>query len=318
MKKAFLQLHLSIFLAGFTGILGLLIKLNEGLLVWYRLLFTSVSMWILFSLTNKLKRIPLSDILKLAGIGFISALHWIAFYGSIKYANVSVALVCFSAVGFFTALLEPLLLRTRIKWIDVLLGLVVIAGIYLIFHFDPKYKIGIILGVICSLLMAFVIIYIRQFVQRINTETVLTYQLSGGFIALTAVMPIYLYYLPTEKLLPNLEDFGWLIVLAWFCSVWAFNLSAVALKKLSAFTVNLSFNLEPVYGILLAFIFFGENKNLNKWFYIGFLLIAVSLAVHVVLLVKEERRKKTTRFKKQKLDATNSYSLGYKLKIKKR
>lgn len=293
MKKAFLQLHLSIFLAGFTGILGLLIKLNEGLLVWYRLLITSITMWILFSLTKKLKQISLSDILKLAGIGFIAALHWIAFYGSIKYANVSVALVCFSAVGFFTALLEPLLLRTRLKWIDVLLGLVVIAGIYLIFHFDPKYKIGIILGVTCSLLMAFVIINIRQFVQRINTETVLTYQLSGGFIALTAVMPIYLHYLPTEKHLPNLEDFGWLIVLAWFCSVWAFNLSAVALKKLSAFTVNLSFNLEPVYGILLAFIFFGENKNLSKWFYIGFLLIAASLAVHVVLIVKEERRKKT-------------------------
>lgn len=301
MKKAFLQLHLSIFLAGFTGILGLLIKLNEGLLVWYRLLFTSVSMWILFGLTKKLKRIPLSDILKLAGIGFIAALHWIAFYGSIKYANVSVALVCFSAVGFFTALLEPLLLRTRIKWIDVLLGLIVIACIYLIFHFDPKYKIGITLGVICSLLMAFVIIYIRQFVQRINTETVLTYQLSGGLIALTAVMPIYLYYLPTEKLLPNLEDFGWLIVLAWFCSVWAFNLSAVALKKLSAFTVNLSFNLEPVYGILLAFIFFGENKNLSKWFYIGFLLIAASLAVHVVLLVKEERRKKNNKIHEAKV-----------------
>ncbi len=293
MKKAFLQLHLSIFLAGFTGILGLLIKLNEGLLVWYRLLFTSVTMWILFSLTKKLKRIPVSDMLKLAGIGFIAALHWIAFYGSINYANVSVALVCFSAVGFFTALLEPLLLRTKIKWIDVLLGLVVIAGIYLIFHFDPKYKIGIILGVICALLMAFVIINIRQFVQRINTETVLTYQLSGGFIALTAVMPIYLYYFPTEKRLPTLEDFGWLIVLAWFCSVWAFNLSAVALKKLSAFTVNLSFNLEPVYGILLAFVFFGENKNLSKWFYIGFALIAASLAVHVILILKEERRKKS-------------------------
>lgn len=292
MKKAFLQLHLSIFLAGFTGILGLLIKLNEGLLVWYRLLITSITMWIFFTLTKKLKRIPLKDIWKLTGIGFVAALHWIAFYGSIKYANVSVALVCFSAVGFFTALLEPILLRTRLKWIDVFLGLVVIAGIYLIFHFDPKYKIGIILGVICALLMAFVIINIRQLVQRINTETLLTYQLSGGFITLTAVMPIYLYYFPTEKLLPTVEDFGWLIVLAWFCSVWAFNLSAIALKKLSAFTVNLSFNLEPVYGIILAFIFFDENKNLSKWFYIGFALIAAALAIHVLLILKEERKKK--------------------------
>ena len=137
MKKAFLQLHLSIFLAGFTGVLGLLITLNEGLLVWYRLLITSLSMWILFFLTKKLKRIPLHDIIRLTGLGFIAALHWIAFYGSIKYANVSVALVCFSSVGFFTALLEPVLLKTKIKWIDVFLGLVVITGIYLIFHFDP-------------------------------------------------------------------------------------------------------------------------------------------------------------------------------------
>jgi drug/metabolite transporter (DMT)-like permease len=292
MKKAFLQLHLSIFLAGFTGVLGLLITLNEGLLVWYRLLITSVSMWILFTITKKLKRIPLNDMLKLIGLGFVAALHWIAFYGSIKYANVSVALVCFSSVGFFTALLEPVLLKTRIKWIDVFLGLVVIAGIYLIFHFDPRYKIGIILGVICALLMAFVIIYIRQFVQRINPETLLTYQMSGGFLTLTAIMPVYLYYFPTEKLLPNMEDFGWLLVLAWLCSVWAFQLSASALKKLSAFTVNLSFNLEPVYGIILAFVFFGENKNLNQWFYIGFTLIAAALAIHVLLILKEERNKK--------------------------
>jgi drug/metabolite transporter (DMT)-like permease len=292
MKKAFLQLHLSVFLAGFTGILGLLITLNEGMLVWYRLLITSVSMWIFFSITKKLKRIPLSDMLKLSGLGFIAALHWIAFYGSIKYANVSVALVCFSSVGFFTALIEPVLLRTGLKWIDVFLGLVVIAGIYLIFHFDPKYKTGIILGVICALLMAFVIIQIRQFVQRINPETLLTYQLSGGFITLTAIMPIYLYYIPTEKLLPNMEDFGWLLVLAWFCSVWAFQLSASALKKLSAFTVNISFNLEPVYGIILAFIVKGENKDLNKWFYIGFALIAAALLIHVLLILREERKKK--------------------------
>jgi drug/metabolite transporter (DMT)-like permease len=292
MKKAFLQLHLSVFLAGFTGILGLLITLNEGMLVWYRLLITSVSMWIFFSITKKLKRIPLSDMLKLSGLGFIAALHWIAFYGSIKYANVSVALVCFSSVGFFTALIEPVLLRTGLKWIDVFLGLVVIAGIYLIFHFDPKYKTGIILGVICALLMAFVIIQIRQFVQRINPETLLTYQLSGGFITLTAIMPIYLYYIPTEKLLPNPEDFGWLLVLAWFCSVWAFQLSASALKKLSAFTVNISFNLEPVYGIILAFIVKGENKDLNKWFYIGFALIAAALLIHVLLILREERKKK--------------------------
>ena len=290
MKKAFLQLHASVFLAGFTGILGLLIDLNEGLLVWYRLLLASVAMWILFSITGKLQKISLKDIIKLTGIGFLAAIHWVTFYGSIKYANVSVALVCFSSVGFFTALAEPILLRTKIKWIEVLLGLLVIAGIFIIFHFDPKYKVGIILGVICALLMAFVMIFIRQFVQRINSETILTYQLSGGLVSLSLLMPFYLKLFPTEYIIPDLNDWLWLLVLALFCSVLAFMLSVNALKKLSAFTVNLSFNLEPVYGILLAFIFFGESKQLGWSFFTGFALISLSLIIHVWMLFKQQRK----------------------------
>ncbi|HEY6064003.1 MAG TPA: DMT family transporter [Chitinophagaceae bacterium] len=290
MRKAFFQLHISVFLAGFTGILGKLIHLNEGLLVWYRLLITSVTMWILFSVTGKLQKIAFKDIIKLAGIGFLAAMHWVAFYGSIKYANVSVALVCFSSVGFFTAMVEPVLLHTRIKWVELLLGLMVIAGIYIIFHFDARYKTGIILGVICALLLAFVMIFIRQFVQRINPETLLTYQLSGGFIALSVLMPLYIQQFPTHSLLPTLDDWGWLLVLSWFCSVWAFKLSAYALKKLSAFTVNLTFNLEPVYGIILAFVIYKENQLLSNWFYAGFAIIAASLIIHIFMLLRVEKK----------------------------
>jgi drug/metabolite transporter (DMT)-like permease len=290
MKKAFLYLHISVFLAGFTGPLGRLIHLNEGLLVWWRLLITSVTMWILFSLTGQLQKISKKDILKLTGIGFLAAIHWVTFYGSIKYANISVALVCFSAVGFFTALAEPLLLRTRIKWLEVFLGLMVIAGIYMIFHFNPEYKTGIILGIICAVLMAIVMIYIRQFVQRINPQTVLTYQLSGGLVTLSLLMPIYIWQFPPEYMMPTQEDWGWLLVLSWLCSVFAFQLSANALKRLSAFTVNLSFNLEPAYGILLAFIFFGESRDMDWSFFAGFALIAASLIIHIVLLLKKERK----------------------------
>jgi drug/metabolite transporter (DMT)-like permease len=290
MKKAFLYLHISVFLAGFTGPLGRLINLNEGLLVWWRLIITAITMWIIFSFTGQLQKISKKDILKLTGIGFLAAIHWVTFYGSIKYANISVALVCFSSAGFFTALVEPLLLRTRIKWLEVFLGLLVIAGIYIIFHFDPRYKVGIILGVICALLMAFVMIWIRQFVQRINPPTLLTYQLSGGLVTLSLVMPLYIHYFPPEYLMPTTEDWVWLLVLSWLCSVLAFVLSASALKKLSAFTVNLSFNFEPVYGILLAFAIFGESKDLNRSFFAGFILIAVSLIIHVILLLKKEKQ----------------------------
>jgi len=290
MKKAFLYLHISVFLAGFTGPLGRLIDLNEGLLVWWRLIITSVTMWIVFLLMGKLQRISAKDILKLTGIGFLAAIHWVTFYGSIKYANVSVALVCFSAVGFFTALVEPILLRVRIKWIEVLLGLMVIAGIYLIFHFNPDYKIGIILGIICAVLMAFVMIWIRQFVQRINPQTVLTYQMTGGLITLSMLMPFYIQQFPTDYIIPNFKDWMWLLVLAWFCSVLAFQLSAKALKSLSAFTVNLSFNLEPVYGIFLAIVLFGESRDFDWSFFAGLSLIAASLVIHVIMLLRKERK----------------------------
>ncbi|HVE60311.1 MAG TPA: DMT family transporter [Chitinophagaceae bacterium] len=295
MKKAFFQLHIAVFLGGFTGILGKLIDLNEGLLVWYRLLISAVSMWILFFLTKKLQKIAFRDAIKLSGIGFLAAIHWVTFFGSIKYANVSVALVCFSSVGFFTALFEPVILRVRIKWIEVFLGLLVMAGIFIIFHFDPKYKTGILLGVGSAILLAFIMIFIRQFVQRVNPETLLTYQLSGGLITLSLLMPFYMQQFPTSYVFPDLKDWMWLLVLSWFCSVWAFQLSVNALKKLSAFTVNLTYNLEPVYGILLAFIVFNENEFLSKWFYIGFALIAVALVIHIIMLAKEERKVVTGR-----------------------
>jgi drug/metabolite transporter (DMT)-like permease len=192
-------------------------------------------------------------------------------------------------------LVEPILLKTRFNWVEVFLGLMVMAGIYLIFHFDPQYKLGILLGLICALLMAFVMIFIRQMVQRINPETVLTYQISGGFVTLTILMPLYFYFVPTQKFLPNLEDIGWLLILAWLCSVLAFQLSVYALKRLSAFTVNLNFNLEPVYGIILAFVFFNENKKLSSGFYLGLTLIALSLIIHVLMVLqgrtKKEKRK---------------------------
>ena len=290
MKKAFYQLHIAVFLAGFTGILGKMIHLNEGLLVWYRLLISAATMWIVFSLTKKLQRVAFRDVIKLTGIGFLAAIHWVTFYGSIKYANISVALVCFSSVGFFTAFLEPVILGVKIKWREVFLGLLVIAGIFIIFHFDPNYKTGIILGVISALLLAFVMIFIRQFVQRMNPETILTYQLTGGLIILSVFMPLYMQQFPTGYIFPGVNDWMWLLVLSWFCSVWAFQLSANALKRLSAFTVNLTYNLEPVYGIILAFIIFKENQFLSKWFYIGFTLIATALIIHIFLLLKEERK----------------------------
>ncbi len=231
MRKAFVQLHIAVFLAGFTGILGRLITLNEGVLVWYRLLISSITMWVLFALMKRLQRISVKDMFRIAGVGCIAALHWTSFFGSIKYANISVALVCFSAIGFFTALFEPLITHRKFIWQELLLGLLCMLGIYIIFHFDPRYKTGIIIGIISAMLAAIFPIFNRQLLQRMNAETLMTYELSGGVISLTLTLPFYLQLFPAEYLWPSASDWGWLFVLAWICSVWAFQLSANALKK---------------------------------------------------------------------------------------
>lgn len=290
MKKAFIQLHIAVFLAGFTGILGRLISLNEGMIVWYRLLLTSITMWVLFAVLEKINKISLIDILKISGVGFVAAIHWVTFYGSIKYANVSVALVCFSAIGFFTALFEPLILRQKINRVELLLGLVTIAGIYIIFHFDTQYKTGIIIGLVSSILGSLFPIFNRELLKRTNVETMLTWQQTGGLITLSILLPFYLQRFPVENFIPGTEDLMWLLVLSWVCSVIAFQFSSNALKRLSAFTVNLTYNLEPIYGIILAFIVYKENKLLSKWFYVGFAIILVALVVHVALIARQEKR----------------------------
>ncbi|MES1220738.1 MAG: DMT family transporter [Bacteroidota bacterium] len=293
MKKAFLQLHLAVFLAGFTGILGRLITLNEGLLVWYRLLISSVTMWVLYLLMKRIQKISTKDILQITGIGFIAAIHWVTFYGSIKNSNVSVGLVCFSSVGFFTAVFEPLIFKRRLNKAELLLGVFVMLGIYIIFQFDTQYKAGIIMGIISAMLGSLFPIYNKVLLKRVNVETLMTWELTAGFAVLSILLPFYLHRFPSPVFLPDWRNFLWLLFLSWICSVWAFRLSGNALKKLSAFTVNLTYNLEPVYGILLAFVVYHENKSLSRWFYVGFAIIMLVLIVHVFLLWQKHRKLKT-------------------------
>ena len=290
MRKAFFQLHVAVFLAGFTGVLGRLISFNEAMIVWYRLLIASVTMWILYGLRKKIRRIDISDTLAICITGFIAAMHWVTFYGSIKYANVSVALVCFSSVGFFTSLFEPIVVKKAPDPGEILLGLLTLCGVLVIFHLDTQFKTGILLGLASAMLGALFPIFNRQFLRRINVETLLAWEITGGFISLSLLLPLYLRHFPVSHFLPGLEDLAWLLVLAWLCSVVAFEFTLNALKRLSAFTVNLTFNLEPVYGILLAFLVFKENKMLGMGFYIGFSIIAIALIIHAWMVKRQAAR----------------------------
>jgi drug/metabolite transporter (DMT)-like permease len=200
---------------------------------------------------------------------------------------VSVGLVCFSAVGFFTALLEPLLMRHRLDLVELLLGMVVIVGILFIFQVDPEYKTGIVVGLVSAFLGSLFPVLNKKVLVRVRAETVTLYELTGGFAALTVLMPLYLWRWPAPSLLPGWQDWGWLLVLSLACTVLAFNLSMRALELISAFTVNLSYNLEPVYGILLAFLIFREDRFLGRGFYIGFFLILVSIVLQTLRLKRK-------------------------------
>jgi len=284
MRKAFLQLHIAVLLAGFTAILGKLILLNEGLLVWYRIFITVMVLGIWMYFKKQIQHVNAKDRWKIAGVGLIIALHWVAFYGSVKYANVSVALVCFSATGFFTALLEPLILRKKMEWRELGLGLIAISGIYVIFDFHPHYEVGILFGILSSVGSAIFPIMNKQLLLRFTPKTLTLYELGGGLLLLTLVLPFYLLQFPASYYLPSASDLGWLLILAVLCTVLAVDLQLTALQKISAFTANLTYNLEPVYGIILAFVFFGENKSLHPGFYVGLMLILLAIALQMLLV----------------------------------
>jgi drug/metabolite transporter (DMT)-like permease len=289
MKAALLKLHFAVFLWGFTGVLGKAIQLNEGLLVWYRLLITIVTLFFLMLWKKELRKITFYTALKLLGIGCLVALHWVCFYGSIKYANVSIALICLSAAGVLTALIEPIFSQKKIIVSEVLLGLIAIVGIYLIFHFDTKYRIGILIGFVSTILSVLFSILNKKMVDTVPPKTMILFELSGGFIFLSLLMPLYLKVFPTNSLLPNIQDWFWLIVLSWICTILAFDLSLQALKKISAFTQNLTLNLEPVYGIILAFLLYNENKYLGLSFYVGFSLILLAVLLQMLRIVVKRK-----------------------------
>ena len=292
MKKAFLQLHVAVLLAGFTAILGKLIELNEGMLVLYRMLLSTALLALILLYKKEFVRSSLIDILKIFGVGAIVAMHWVTFYGSIKYSNVSVSVTCLSAIGFFTSFFEPLIKRRKIDVVEVALGLLAIAGIYLIFNFYPEYKTGIIFGIISAMLASLFPIYNKSFLEKFSPKMVTFYEMSGGFISLCIIVPIYLNFFPAEYFIPTFSDWMWLLILAVFCTVLSFILQLNALKLISAFTANLTYNLEPVYSIVLAFVIFKENKFLGRGFYFGFALILLAITLQMIREWKLRKIKK--------------------------
>ena len=230
------------------------------------------------------------SVIKIFGVGLLLALHWIFFYGSIKASNVSIGVVCYSMVGFFTAILEPIINRHRISLKEIFFSLLTLFGVFLIFHFDTRYQIGILLGVVSSAFAALFTITNKKAGKSHTSGAILLYEMVGGFACISCILPFYLHFFPVASLVPSTNDMINLLLLASVCTVGLYLLQIQVLKQISAFTVNLSYNLEPIYSIVIAMILFNEAKELNTAFYFGLGLIILSVVLQTMSVTIFKKR----------------------------
>ena len=277
MRLALYRLHIAIFLAGLTAIFGKLISLNEGVLVWYRMVLTAIFFGGYLAFRRALPRLPVRDMLEISALGVIMALHWVFFYASIKQANVSIAVVCFALSCFFTAIFDPLINKRSASIQEFLLSFLTIIGIVLIFHFDTHHRLGIVLGTISAAFYGLFTVVGKRIGKKHPASTLLLYEMAGGAIFLSLFLPVYMFFFPQATLAIRGYDLVYLLFFVIFCTLWLNLLLFQALHDLSSFTVSLSFNLEPVYSIIIAMIVFNEARELGWPFVIGVGLITLSV-----------------------------------------
>jgi drug/metabolite transporter (DMT)-like permease len=279
-NNAYVQLHFSILIFGFTVILGKVINLSEFWLVWYRLGLASLAY--LFFIKPHQFKISKQDALKLAGGGLLLTLHWITFFGSIKYANASIGAVCLSTSMIFAALLEPFFYRKRLKWYQIALGMVVVTGIYLIHRFHEVYTLGLIIGLTSAFLSAIWSIVNKKIVEGFNNTVVNFYELGFGWLILTVLSPFVISFEGAFPL-PSLSDWVYLLILSLICTNFAYNLSINSLRSIPTFNYVLAFNMETIYGIILATLLFGENTHTDTGTIIGVMMVLVSVFAYPFL-----------------------------------
>ena len=289
--KNYLLLHFIVFIWGFTAILGALITIDAVPLVFFRMGLAVVFITVYFFIQKISFYVDRQGLLKFLITGIIIALHWIFFFKAIKVSNVSVALVTMSTGAFFTSLIEPVFFKRKIKVLEILLGLIVIAGLYIIFNFESQYKLGIIYALISSFLGSLFAVLNGLFIKRYNANSISLYQLLFGTLFVT----IYLFlnnsfsvsFFSLQKL-----DWIYLFVLSSICTAYAFIASVQVMKYLSPYTVMLTINLEPVYAIILALFIFGDKEKMNPEFYLGACIVLGVVLINGIIKNKYRIKQK--------------------------
>ena len=280
--KSYLNLHLIVFIWGFTAILGALISIQADALVWYRMLFAGVFLFLFILFKKQSFRIPIKEFFKLIFVGLLISVHWIFFFKAIHISNVSITLSVFSLGAFFTSILEPIFYGRKVLWYEVFFGLIIIAGLALILQVEINYFEGmmyalasIIIGVLFTLMNG-------KLIEKHEPSVITFYEFLAG------VFFISIYFLFENKF--NVEFFiltsnDWLLlfILSSVCTAYAFTASVKVMRKLSPYTVMLTTSLEPVYGIVLAFFIIGGKEKMSIEFYIGAILIVITVILNAVL-----------------------------------
>ena len=298
--KNYVLLHFIVFIWGFTAILGALITIDAIPLVWYRMLLAVLFIAIYFLWKKKSFKVDREGILKFFFTGVVIALHWVFFFKAIKVSNVSVALVTMSTGAFFTALIEPVFFKRKINVLEMFLGLLVIAGLYIIFNFESQYKLGIIYALIASFLGALFAVLNGLFIKKYTADTISFYQLFFGVVFIT----IYLLFSNSFSVsffqIPA-SDWMYLIVLSSICTAYAFIASVQVMKYLSPYTVMLTINLEPIYAIVLALFIFGDKEQMSSTFYLGAFIVLFVVLLNGIIknrsILKEKFQQKWNRKK---------------------
>lgn len=282
--RDYLLLHFIVFIWGFTAILGKLIQISALELVFYRTLFAFVSLGILMTLRKRNFIIGGVEIVKILANGVLIGLHWVFFFASVKVSTVSVCLAGMATATLWTSILEPVMGKRKIRIFEVLLGIIIIFGLYIIFRFEFDHLLGLIFSIFSAFLAALFFVINSKFAMKHDHYMVTFYEMVGAFLGTAFFLLVYGVWLAGDSYTINLAgsgmDYLYLLILALVCTVYPLAISVELMKRLTVFSINLTINLEPVYGIILALIIFKEKENMSTGFYLGTLIILMAVIIH--------------------------------------
>jgi drug/metabolite transporter (DMT)-like permease len=291
--KNYFHLHFLVFIAGFTAILGELITISAIPLVWFRMVMASILMFIYIKIAKVKIKITPKSILRLSIAGIIIALHWITFFGAIDEANISIALSMFSTGAFFASFIEPVIYKRSIIWYEIVFGIIVIIGVFIITQSEIKYLTGILLGISSAFFSSLFAVLNGKFLKQHTATVISFYEFLSGVFFISIYILVFGDGFSIEFFSLSSSDFGFLFILASICTAYAFIASVYVMKLISPYTVVLTYNLEPIYGIILAIILFPETEIMSSSFYYGAIIILTTVLLNGLIknirLIKRKR-----------------------------